>query len=229
MPEPLSHMEAEAGERASALYGAKAKLYEVLFVSLIGYGAAIRSYLKGRVGLTSGMKVLDAGCGTGLLTRCLWARARDQGAKVQLHGFDLSPHMLERFLAWMMREKISEIELRELNVLDLTPRPDHWRDYDLIVTAAMLEYVPRTSLPKALMGLKELLLPGGKLILFITRRTGLTEGPIGRWWEAELYSDSEITEAAELAGFDGLEFKPFPGIFRIAGRWIIAAEMTVAK
>lgn len=228
MAEPLTDLETQAGIRASALYGAKAKLYEILFVRLIGYGAAVRSYLRANVDLQDVSKVLDAGCGTGLLTRFLWTRARASGLKVQFHGFDLSPQMLQRFFAWLMREKVRDVELTELNVLDLSGRPAHWNDYDLIVTSAMLEYVPRESLPKALTGLKFLLARQGKLILFITRRTGLTEGFIGRWWQAELYSDDEIRLAAELAGFDTLEFKPFPGIFRIAGNWVIAAEMTRA-
>jgi cyclopropane fatty-acyl-phospholipid synthase-like methyltransferase len=225
MHPPFNKKEIEAKARAQALYDSKTKLYEVLFIHAIGYGAAVRAYLNRQVDLSGISKVLDAGCGTGLLTRTLWQRAKKEGASVQFHGFDLSPKMLERFVGWMMRENIRDIELSELNVLDLSDRPDHWKGYDLIVTSAMLEYVPRDSLATALFGLREMLAPGGKLLLIITRRTWLTSWFVGNWWDAELYQQTELAELTKNAGFESVHFRPFPGRYRIAGHWLIVVEM----
>lgn len=45
--------------------------------------------------------------------------------------------------------QIPGVRLREANVLDLGDLPDDWTQYDLIVSAAMLEYVPREVIAHA--------------------------------------------------------------------------------
>lgn len=49
---------------------------------------------------------------------------------------------------------IRDVQLAEANVLTLDALPASWNGYDMIVSAAMLEYVPRESLPVALSGLR---------------------------------------------------------------------------
>lgn len=41
------------------------------------------------------------------------------------------------------RKAIEGVETAQANVLELDPLPDAWTQYDLIVSASMLEYVPK--------------------------------------------------------------------------------------
>jgi hypothetical protein len=49
--------------------------------------------------------------------------------------------MLERFRAVLDGREVS-VEIRQADVLAMDSLPGAWTDYDLIVTASMLEYVP---------------------------------------------------------------------------------------
>lgn len=79
-----------ASERNEAhvreVYGEIAPAYEVLFPSLHRYEDRVERFLAEAV--TPGCRVLDVGCGTGLLTRGL-------EPSVDVVGLDLSPEMLE--------------------------------------------------------------------------------------------------------------------------------------
>ncbi|WP_224361477.1 class I SAM-dependent methyltransferase [Hyalangium versicolor] len=73
-------------ESVRQVYGEIAPAYEVLFPSLHRYEDRVERFLEQVV--TPGCRVLDVGCGTGLLTRTL------EGS-VEVVGLDLSPEMLE--------------------------------------------------------------------------------------------------------------------------------------
>ena len=83
-------------------------------------------------------------------------------------AFDLTPAMLDRFWETLKRLGIESVEVREANVLKLELLPSSWRDYDMVVSASMLEYVPRHQLPEALAGLRSRLVDDGRLLLFMT-------------------------------------------------------------
>jgi SAM-dependent methyltransferase len=161
--------------------------------------------------LRSDMKVLDAGCGSGLATLAL----RDALAARSLrpgptHGFDLTPAMLERFRANLDRRGLAGVELREADVLHLESLPEAWSGYDLILSSAMLEHVPRTELPTALGGLRRRLADDGSFLLFISRRNAAMRWLIERWWSANLYSRDEIAACLDRAGFSRVGFLHFP-------------------
>lgn len=73
-------------DQVRQVYGEIAPAYEVLFPSLHRYEDRVERFLERAV--TPGCRVLDVGCGTGLLTRGL------EGS-VEVVGLDLSPEMLE--------------------------------------------------------------------------------------------------------------------------------------
>jgi malonyl-CoA O-methyltransferase len=73
-------------EHVRQVYGEIAPAYEVLFPSLHRYEDRVERFLASAV--MPGCRVLDVGCGTGLLTRTL------EGS-VEVVGLDLSPEMLE--------------------------------------------------------------------------------------------------------------------------------------
>ena len=62
---------------------------------------------------------------------------------------------------------VADVELRQADVLRLEGLPDAWTDYDLIVSASMLEYVPRDALPVALEGLRRRLAKDGVLLWLV--------------------------------------------------------------
>ncbi|MDY7227546.1 class I SAM-dependent methyltransferase [Hyalangium rubrum] len=73
-------------EHVRQVYGEIAPAYEVLFPALHRYGDRVERFLAEAV--APGCRVLDVGCGTGLLTRGL-------ADSVEVVGLDLSPEMLE--------------------------------------------------------------------------------------------------------------------------------------
>ena len=117
-----------------------------------------------------------------------------------LQGFDLTPKMLEDFRRTLQTQEIDGVEFRQADVLQLDTLPSSWNNFDLIVSAAMMEYVPHQSLVDALSGLRSRLNEAGSILLFITRRNWLTRPLIGRWWAANLYEAAELQESFCLAG-----------------------------
>jgi cyclopropane fatty-acyl-phospholipid synthase-like methyltransferase len=136
-----------------------------------------------------------------------------------MHAFDLTPAMLERFRRTLRERALQGIDLVQADVLALRALPPSWNDYELIVSASMLEYLPRTQLPAGLRGLRLLLKPGGHLVLFITRRNWLTRPLIGRWWQSNLYAADELRRAFQEAGFGSVVFRRFPTSFRHFALW----------
>lgn len=220
----------DAARSAKALYTARAALYQFLFVKLMSYGLALDAFFTKRELIAPGMKILDAGCGTGLLTKIHYRLARKHALEgVRFFAFDLTPRMLADFKAWVAASHAQDaIELCELNVLKLHERPAHWQDFDVIVTSAMLEHIPRTVLPVALKDLIALLRPGGRLVLCITRRNILTKWLVGIWWRSNLYTNAEIRDAFHRAGAANIRFLCLPGLYRVLSSSVIVAEYHAA-
>jgi ubiquinone/menaquinone biosynthesis C-methylase UbiE len=177
--------------------------------------------------LRSGLRALDAGCGTGIVTLALREALLDRGFTPGImHAFDLTPAMLDRFRATLESRGIQGIDLARADVLDLRQLPQGWNLYDLVVTASMFEYLPPARVSAALAGLRSLLRDRGRLVLFITRRNWLMQPLIGRWWHANLYREGELTRAFRDAGFASIRFGRFPLRFRYLGIWghIVEAE-----
>lgn len=80
------------------LYDTKAALYHRVFDDVLRYGAGLRAFLRPSDYLRPNLKILDAGCGSGVLTRTLHEMARERDLPgLTFHAFDLSESMLALF------------------------------------------------------------------------------------------------------------------------------------
>jgi len=226
MTKPLTPDEQQVTNQAESFFSKAWRVYDFFFFRLLGYGPAVRAFLTQSVHLKSGDRVLDAGCGTGLLSKCLHRNA--SSAKIDditIHAFDLTPQMLNQLEAWIEQTGAKGIETALFNVLDLDARPSNWGSYDRVVTSAMMEYLPRSSLAKALRGLGSLLVENGSLLLVITRRNFLTNLMVGKLWRSNLYSREELEQLINDAGFENIVFRDFPGRHKYFGWSVHIVEM----
>ncbi len=194
---------------ASRLYAQRADQY-VRFVQGLGYPGGLRAIFRALPALGPDLSVLDAGCGTGLVTLALRDALSERGHRPsRLDGFDLTPEMLERFRQTLDERRIDGVRLAQANVLELHTLPSEWDGYDLVVSASMMEYLPREELRAALAGLRARLKPDGNLILFMTKKNWLMNGLIGKWWSAETYAQHELRDAFRDSGFTSVSFDRF--------------------
>ncbi len=211
-----------------AYFTKRASFYQPIVVKLFGYQLVVGALLKDRDVLSSDMKVLDAGAGTGLITRALYPLACKMGlSDMTFHAFDLTPAMLDVFRGWIRREGAEDlISTRIQDVLHLEALPEAWNDYDLIVSNGMLEYIAPESLHKAVAGLLDRLKPGGKLICFFSAHTPLMKFFVGWMWRCNLYSESELDAILAKAGAKDVKHLPWPRPFHTTGRYLLAVEIT---
>src|SRR5437870_10512939 len=76
-------------------------------------------------------RILDLGCGTGIVARVLRERL---GGAARITGLDLSPQMIA-----MAKSVAPELDFREGNAMAI-PFADH--SFDLVLSQQMLQFVP---------------------------------------------------------------------------------------
>ena len=164
----------------------------------------------------AGRRVLDVGCGGGLLAEAL------AGAGAQVTAIDLAPGMIEVARLHAAEAKLA-IDYRVAPAEELAAA--HREGFDVVTCMEMLEHVPA---PAAMMGtLSQLLRPGGNLFVSTLNRnlrsflTAIVGGeylmrliPRGTHEYERLIRPAELARWARAAGLtlnamSGIELNPF--------------------
>lgn len=142
---------------AGSFYDRVASLYNLSF-KFNGYARSLEQYLSAHpLPITPGAKILDAGCGTGLLTMAL---LKVIDLPVQFTAIDLSATLIATARRAVKEQagRTQTIGFSQANILSL-PFADN--TFDAIVTSGVLEYVP---LNEGFGELARVLAPGGHLL-----------------------------------------------------------------
>lgn len=151
-----------------SIYDRFTNLYDLMF-RVNGYGRSLERYLRENpLPLPAGARVLDAGCGTGLLTLA-FLRVHERPADII--SIDLSLRSLQT--ARRAAEKLPKgprrrVAFAQSNALTL-PFADE--TFDLVLTSGVLEYLP---LREGLGELARVLAPGGRLVFVPVRPSLMT-------------------------------------------------------
>src|SRR5262249_31682255 len=142
---------------AGSFYDKIAGVYDLTF-KLNGYGRSLDQYFSAHpLPLSRGSRILDAGCGTGLLTLALLRAVR---FPVKITALDLSATSIvaaDKAVQQSSGRK-QDVSFMQGNVLSL-PFADN--TFDLVVTSGALEYVP---LEEGLHELARVIAVGGHLL-----------------------------------------------------------------
>lgn len=133
----------------------------------------------------SGMRLLDAGCGTGGFLR--WAL--DRGSFAVAAGVDLGAAAIE-----LARERVPEADLRTAPLASL---PFEDASFELVVTSDVLQHVPEGDVAASLAELRRVLAPRGTLLLRTNGASRLRRERDD--WRA--YDRTTLRRALEGAGF----------------------------
>lgn len=142
---------------AGSFYDRIAGLYDVTF-KFNGYGRSLEKYLSAHLPTPrSDARILDAGCGTGLLTLSL---LRTIVHPVRIAAVDLSASSLNTARKTITEDttRSHEVTFTQANVLAL-PFADN--SFDMVLTSGALEYVP---LQDGLSEMARVLAPGGYML-----------------------------------------------------------------
>jgi ubiquinone/menaquinone biosynthesis C-methylase UbiE len=143
--------------KAGSYYDRIARFYDLTF-KVNGYGRSLDQYFENHpLPISRGARILDAGCGTGLLTLAILRSIR---FPVSITALDLSSTSVAaaRKALYYSSGRKRDVTFTQGNLLSL-PFADE--SLDLVVTAGALEYVPLTD------GINELarvIAPGGHLL-----------------------------------------------------------------
>lgn len=153
--------------RAGSYYDKIAAYYDLTF-KLNGYGRSLDQYFANHpLPISRGAKILDAGCGTGLLTLAL---LRSIHVPVSITALDLSATSIgaAKKAVYESPGRTRDVTFAEGNLLSL-PFTDN--SLDLVVTSGALEYVP---LDEGMSELARVIRPGGHLLHIPCRRPSPT-------------------------------------------------------
>lgn len=191
--------------------------FYAFFFTLVGYRASLRHFVRDNhkaFGACKGLRVLDAGIGTGFLSASL---LQEIPARLTVTGMDFSLGMWICLRRWL---RTLHLEDRVKFVLaDMRAIPFRSESFDLVCSSAALEYLRDEQ--QALTEFCRVLRPGGRLLIITTRRTLL--GKLIAWvWRNRTYEEAPLTRRMREAGFRHVRRLRFPWYFPHVNGWGMA-------
>lgn len=151
----MKTMEIDVG--AGSFYDRIAGLYDITF-KFNGYSRSLEKYLEEHLPpLPAQARVLDAGCGTGLLTLAL-LKVLDQPLRITAIDLSSSSLATARRAVSENSGRTQSVRFAQANLLQLPFADD---SFDLIMTSGVLEYVP---LSEGFRELARVIRPGGFML-----------------------------------------------------------------
>ncbi len=182
------------------------------------------NYIDERTPL-AGRKVLDVGCGGGLLTEGMARR----GASVT--GIDMGEAPLAVARLHGLESGI-EADYRQITVEELASDPEQAASYDIVTCLEMLEHVPRPA--SVIQACARLLKPGGRLYVSTINRNPksflfaivgaeylLQLLPKGTHEWSKFIRPSEMSDFLRTAGLDinelnGMTYNPITKVYKLS-------------
>lgn len=142
---------------AGSFYDRIAGLYDITF-KFNGYSRSLEKYLEEHLPpLPAQARVLDAGCGTGLLTLAL-LKVVDQPLRITAIDLSSSSLATARRAVSENSGRTQSVRFAQANLLQLPFADD---SFDLIMTSGVLEYVPLSA---GFSELARVIRPGGYML-----------------------------------------------------------------
>lgn len=170
------------------LYDRVGTWFYSFFFIVAGYRAAIRDFLRrevDRLGIETGIRVLDAGIGTGFLTINLLKSSRH---RLRVTGLDFSRGMQadlkKRLLQAGVRNHVTLLQA------DIQRIPLAGASFDLVVSSAAIEYL--SDIETGIAEMARVLRPGGKLLIIATRSSPMGKFVAAIWKNKALDPDRMI-------------------------------------
>ena len=195
--------------KSERIYSFIANLYDFLFLKLLGYEkAAAFNHQQLPINRTDRIKVLDAGCGTGLYTIAVLKRFPN----AEVTAFDLNDNMLKR-----LQHKLKNWKGRTVRIFsaDMT-QPFLIADekFDMIITGNVLEHV---NVSETVLNLSRHLKKGGYFL-----NAGVRDNAMGKiagmFWGLKPYSKEKTISYFVKAGVSLIKYIRPPGRY-IIFRW----------
>jgi ubiquinone/menaquinone biosynthesis C-methylase UbiE len=178
-------------------------------LSAPGYRRTITRFYGQYLRSAGASRVLEVGPGTGYVTLV----AARMLPSADLTCLDLSNTMLARLPQRLAGAGVARIpRLVQGDITGDTGLPAN--AYQLVVAQSIIEHVP--DVVPALAEIHRVLEPGGTLLV-----SDICDGTFGRLYallcQVRSFSRAEMREAAEAAGFEGLEFLDYEASFLMRG------------
>lgn len=142
-----------------------------------------------------GERVLDAGCGTGAVSRELLRRAA-----CDIDGVDWSPAMLHRAQVRLGLSLHNEQSPRvNLHLAHLSSLPFPPGQFDAVLALNILYFCDNDG--AMLRELRRMLRPGGRLVAYVTDRSTMQGWAFVRHGTHRLFDRHEVTQALIAGGF----------------------------
>lgn len=191
-------------------YGRIAHVYDRA-LTLLGIRRGVSRFLaRVPLDLPPEPRILDAGCGSGLVSLALLRRF----PVAEVVAFDLDQRMLAVLQRRARRAgippgslRIAHGDLRRPQLLRCLETQQRFQlspsSFDAVMVGAALEHVP---LEQSLRSLHALLKPGGVLLDLAVRR-GVTTLALALLYDFKAYSETQLREAFSAAGFPTLRLE----------------------